>query len=128
MVISESIGMDEVDDASHQHTFESNLPATIDPAGLIKGGKKIDDDDVQVITFSGGGGEFGASGASGETADDGSDDTTDIISDYIGHYGWWQFFWTFLLGLFQCPSTFHIFAFVFQVSFLSGFFFFFRKM
>ena len=40
----------------------------------------------------------------------------DIISEYIGHYGWYQFFWTFLLCLFQFPTTFHIFCLVFQVS------------
>lgn len=40
----------------------------------------------------------------------------DIISDYMGHYGWYQFFWTFLLCLFQFPTTFHIFCLVFQVS------------
>ena len=40
----------------------------------------------------------------------------DIISDYIGHYGRWQFLWTFLLCLFQIPTTFHIFCLVFQVS------------
>lgn len=40
---------------------------------------------------------------------------SDIISNYIGHYGKWQFYWTFVLCLFQLPSTFQIFAFVFQV-------------
>ena len=40
----------------------------------------------------------------------------DVISNFIGHYGWWQFTWTFLLSLFQMTVTFHIFAFVFQVS------------
>lgn len=56
---------------------------------------------------------------------DGDDDdeeeenaSTDIITDYIGDYGLWQFFWTFLLCLFQLPCTFHIFALVFQVSFV----------
>ncbi|KAG4072079.1 hypothetical protein HA402_015578 [Bradysia odoriphaga] len=33
------------------------------------------------------------------------DGDSDVISTYIGHYGWWQFFWTALLGLCQCPST-----------------------
>lgn len=40
----------------------------------------------------------------------------DIISEYIGHYGIWQCFWTFLLCMFQFPTTFHIFCLVFQVS------------
>lgn len=47
-----------------------------------------------------------------------SDDTdSDEISEYIGHYGRWQFFWTFLLALFQIPCTWQIFAYVFQVRF-----------
>lgn len=50
---------------------------------------------------------------------------SDIISNYIGHYGKWQFYWTFVLCLFQLPSTFQIFAFVFQVFRL---FFFFDKI
>ena len=67
-----------------------------------------DGNDVQVIKFS--------RNSELESVEDVSDDT-DIISDYIGHYGWWQFFWTNLLGLFQCASTFQIFIYVFQVSF-----------
>ncbi|XP_055609045.1 organic cation transporter protein [Uranotaenia lowii] len=58
---------------------------------------------------------------SGDDSDTGSnitdnDEDSDIISEYIGHYGLWQFFWTFLLCLFQIPSTFHIFALVFQAA------------
>ncbi|XP_058448439.1 organic cation transporter protein [Malaya genurostris] len=45
-----------------------------------------------------------------------SDEDSDIISEYIGHYGWWQFCWTFLLCLFQIPTTFHIFCLVFQAA------------
>lgn len=44
-----------------------------------------------------------------------NDCDSDILSNYIGHYGKWQFYWTFVLCLFQLPSTFQIFAFVFQV-------------
>lgn len=46
----------------------------------------------------------------------GGDGDSDIISEYIGHYGLWQFCWTFLLCLFQIPTTFHIFCLVFQVG------------
>uniref|UniRef100_A0A182NFM8 Uncharacterized protein n=1 Tax=Anopheles dirus TaxID=7168 RepID=A0A182NFM8_9DIPT len=53
------------------------------------------------------------SNLSGVTA---NDEDSDIISEYIGHYGRWQFGWTFLLCLFQIPTTFHIFCLVFQVS------------
>lgn len=46
-----------------------------------------------------------------------SDDAdSDIISNYIGHYGKWNFIWTFILSLFQITPTFQMFAFVFQVS------------
>ncbi|XP_035780826.1 organic cation transporter protein-like [Anopheles albimanus] len=45
-----------------------------------------------------------------------NDEDTDIISEYIGHYGWWQFGWTFVLCLFQIPTTFHIFCLVFQAA------------
>lgn len=44
-----------------------------------------------------------------------ADEDSDIITEYIGHYGLWQFYWTFLLCLFQIPTTFHIFCLVFQV-------------
>lgn len=54
--------------------------------------------------------------ASDSDINDEEDCDSDIISNYIGHYGRWQFFWTFLLCLFQLPTTFHIFSFVFQVS------------
>lgn len=48
-----------------------------------------------------------------------SDDVdSDIISNYIGHYGKWNFIWTFILSLFQIIPTFQMFAFVFQVSHL----------
>ncbi|KAL9697717.1 hypothetical protein quinque_001158 [Culex quinquefasciatus] len=46
----------------------------------------------------------------------GGDGDSDIISEYIGHYGLWQFCWTFLLCLFQIPTTFHIFCLVFQAA------------
>ncbi|XP_058129874.1 organic cation transporter protein isoform X2 [Anopheles ziemanni] len=45
-----------------------------------------------------------------------SDEDSDIISEYIGHYGRWQFGWTFVLCLFQIPTTFHIFCLVFQAA------------
>ncbi|XP_058823470.1 organic cation transporter protein [Topomyia yanbarensis] len=45
-----------------------------------------------------------------------ADEDSDIISEYIGHYGLWQFFWTFLLCMFQIPTTFHIFCLVFQAA------------
>lgn len=51
-----------------------------------------------------------------EQEDLSKDVDSDIISNNIGHFGLWQFIWTFLLSLFQVPTTFHIFAFVFQVS------------
>lgn len=54
--------------------------------------------------------------ASDSDSNDEEDCDSDIISNYIGHYGRWQFIWTFLLCLFQLPTTFHIFSFVFQVS------------
>ncbi|XP_062716714.1 organic cation transporter protein [Aedes albopictus] len=46
----------------------------------------------------------------------GADEDSDIITEYIGHYGLWQFYWTFLLCLFQIPTTFHIFCLVFQAA------------
>lgn len=75
--------------------------------GKMNGDKVSDDGEVPVIKFS------------DDNFDEHSieDCDSDVISQYIGHYGWWQFFWTFLLGLCQCPSTFQIYAFVFQVSF-----------
>lgn len=42
---------------------------------------------------------------------------SDIISNYIGHYGKWNFIWTFILSLFQITPTFQMFSFVFQVSY-----------
>lgn len=44
------------------------------------------------------------------------DPDSDIISNFIGHYGKWNFIWTFVLSLFQITPTFQMFAFVFQVS------------
>ncbi|XP_034486301.1 organic cation transporter protein isoform X2 [Drosophila innubila] len=45
------------------------------------------------------------------------DDNSDVLSNFLGHYRKWSFLWTFLLCLFQIPTTFHLFMFVFQVSF-----------
>ncbi|XP_061399579.1 organic cation transporter protein [Musca vetustissima] len=46
-----------------------------------------------------------------------SEDTdSDIISNFIGHYGKWNFIWTFILSLFQITPTFQMFAFVFQTA------------
>ncbi|XP_055695061.1 organic cation transporter protein [Lutzomyia longipalpis] len=42
------------------------------------------------------------------------DSNSDVISDLTGHFGKWQLMWTFLLSLFQLPSTFHLFSFVFE--------------
>lgn len=44
------------------------------------------------------------------------DDDGDCISELIGHKGLWQLTWAFILIVFQVPSAFHIFSFVFQVS------------
>lgn len=41
---------------------------------------------------------------------------SDVLSNFLGHYSTWSFLWTFLLCLFQLPTTFHIFIFTFQVS------------
>lgn len=76
------------------------------------------DSDVQIIRFS----DPGRNDPNGrlhhqkakKSVHDGYD--SDVISEYIGHYGVWQFVWTFLLCLFQIPCTFEIFVFVFQVS------------
>lgn len=96
--------------------YRINLPTNIDPHSnkwLKRNlGNKSEHDDVQVIKFS---------NSSDLSMANNEDSDSDIISEYIGHYGRWQFFWTFLLGLFQCPSTFHIFAFVFQVIYLHFF-------
>lgn len=101
--------------------FRKNLPTSINPHivtysknGNDGNGEKFsentkNDDNVQVITFT--------DDIRGEMPTNEEDCDSDVISAYIGHYGWWQFYWTFLLGLFQCPSTFHIFVFVFQVSY-----------
>lgn len=51
-----------------------------------------------------------------EKGNNGVDEDSDIITEYIGHYGLWQFYWTFLLCLFQIPTTFHIFCLVFQAA------------
>ncbi|XP_017091571.2 organic cation transporter protein isoform X3 [Drosophila bipectinata] len=39
---------------------------------------------------------------------------SDVISNFLGHYTRWSFLWTLLLCLFQLPTTFHLFMFVFQ--------------
>lgn len=44
------------------------------------------------------------------------DDTGDCISELIGHIGTWQVVWVIFLIMFQVPSAFHIFSFMFQVS------------
>lgn len=44
------------------------------------------------------------------------DDTGDCISELIGHIGLWQVVWVIFLVMFQVPSAFHIFSFMFQVS------------
>lgn len=51
-----------------------------------------------------------------QTQDNEQIENTDVISDILGHFGWWQFIWTLTLSLFQFPSTFHLFSFVFEVS------------
>lgn len=43
------------------------------------------------------------------------DDTGDCISELIGHIGLWQIVWVSFLIMFQVPSAFHIFSFMFQV-------------
>jgi len=45
------------------------------------------------------------------------DADSDVISNFLGHYTRWSFLWSLLLCLFQLPTTFHLFMFVFQVSF-----------
>lgn len=47
----------------------------------------------------------------------GLEDTGDCISELIGHIGWWQVAWVTFLIMFQIPSAFHIFSFMFQVKF-----------
>ncbi|XP_059619763.1 organic cation transporter protein-like isoform X1 [Phlebotomus argentipes] len=42
------------------------------------------------------------------------DNNSDIVSELTGHIGKWQLMWAFFLSLFQFPSTFHLFAFVFE--------------
>lgn len=46
----------------------------------------------------------------------GLEDTGDAISELIGHIGWWQVVWVTFLIMFQIPSAFHIFSFMFQVN------------
>lgn len=46
----------------------------------------------------------------------GLEDTGDCISELIGHIGWWQVTWVTFLIMFQIPSAFHIFSFMFQVN------------
>ncbi|KAH8347516.1 hypothetical protein KR059_012010 [Drosophila kikkawai] len=51
------------------------------------------------------------------TARDLSQDAdSDVISNFLGHYTRWSFLWTLLLCLFQLPTTFHLFMFVFQLT------------
>ncbi|KAJ6636443.1 Organic cation transporter protein [Pseudolycoriella hygida] len=86
------------------HTNLNHFDASTDKKCFGKmNGDKVPGGDVPVIKFS---------GDRDEKLDENCD--SDVISKYIGHYGWWQFFWTFLLVLCQCPSTFQIYAFVFQ--------------
>lgn len=69
----------------------------------------------QVKTISGQIGDGIDSG--NRTGDDGTDeDTGDAISELIGHMGRWQLFWSIVLIMFQVPSSFQIFVFMFQVS------------
>lgn len=49
-------------------------------------------------------------------ASHGLEDTGDAISELIGHIGWWQVVWVTFLIMFQIPSAFHIFSFMFQVN------------
>lgn len=94
--------------------FQTNLKQFDAPTkNKVFGGDKVIVDDVPVIKFN-----------NDESFDEGTNGDSDVISEYIGHYGWWQFFWSILLGLCQCPSTFQIYAFVFQVSLISKSFFF----
>ncbi|XP_017083944.2 LOW QUALITY PROTEIN: organic cation transporter protein [Drosophila eugracilis] len=44
------------------------------------------------------------------------DADSDVISNFLGHYTRWSFMWTLLLCLFQLPTTFHLFMFVFQTA------------
>nr|NP_650526.1 uncharacterized protein Dmel_CG8925, isoform A [Drosophila melanogaster]AAF55282.1 uncharacterized protein Dmel_CG8925, isoform A [Drosophila melanogaster] len=44
------------------------------------------------------------------------DEDSDVISNFLGHYTRWSFLWTLLLCLFQLPTTFHLFMFVFQLT------------
>ncbi|XP_032577022.1 organic cation transporter protein isoform X1 [Drosophila sechellia] len=44
------------------------------------------------------------------------DEDSDVISNFLGHYTRWSFLWTLLLCLFQLPTTFHLFMFVFQIA------------
>lgn len=45
------------------------------------------------------------------------EDSGDCISELIGHIGLWQIVWVVFLIMFQIPSAFHIFSFMFQVIF-----------
>ena len=46
---------------------------------------------------------------------DGDEEDGDIISDFIGHIDVWQLTWACFLILFQVPSAFHIFSFIYEV-------------
>ncbi|KAH8361815.1 hypothetical protein KR200_001273 [Drosophila serrata] len=50
------------------------------------------------------------------TRDLSQDADSDVISNFLGHYTRWSFLWTLLLCLFQLPTTFHLFMFVFQMA------------
>lgn len=96
----------------HARSAASSAPETRYAEKVSAPQAATSDADVQVIRF----GDDRSTTAAAKGADASADCDADVISDYIGHYGWWQFFWTFLLALFQVPSTFQIFAFVFQVG------------
>lgn len=107
--------------AAGASVYAQNVASASRTIVLADGDKVKDDtnsDDVQVVRFS----DVGSCALNGgrtnaeKNVHDGYD--SDVISDYIGHYGVWQFFWTLLLCLFQIPSTFQIFIFVFSVSLL----------
>ncbi|XP_011204546.2 solute carrier family 22 member 15 isoform X1 [Bactrocera dorsalis] len=47
-------------------------------------------------------------------ADLSQDEDADVISNFIGHRGRWQYIWTILLTFFQIPPTLHLFVYTFQ--------------
>ncbi|CRK97339.1 CLUMA_CG010731, isoform A [Clunio marinus] len=72
--------------------------------------------DKSSIFTIGGNSQIGlvANSESGDSED--NEDESDIISEYIGHIGPWQLLWAIIMCLFQFPTTFHIFALVFQAA------------